>query len=352
MRSVAPWKTVLLIGAGRMGRAHAAALQGLGVSLAALCDPRPDARAQVGDEFGVGQENRFESAAAMFDRLRGVDLAVIATTADTHASLTKLAAAAGARNILCEKPFATSVADCGVMIAAAEAAGTRLAVNHQMRFMDQYRLVKEELAAGAIGRLASMTVVGGCFGLAMNGSHYIEAFTWLTGMRPVSVSAHFSGAPFANPRGPHFFDQAGDIRILGEAGQRLNLVIGADQGHGMTVTYAGSSGHIFVDELEGEMIITTRLPEHRDAPATRYGMPWQRRSRKFKQADNVGSDAGGDAGLGRGTRLSDWGGRPPRRCRARSLLCLGCKWPPAGRDRSARRRSQSRISVGVMEILR
>jgi predicted dehydrogenase len=55
----------------------------------------------------------------------------------------------------------------------------------------------------------------------------------------------------------------------------------------MTVTYAGSHGHIFVDELEGEMIVTARLPEHRDAPATRYGMPWRRQSRRFKPADNV-----------------------------------------------------------------
>src|SRR5262245_66149726 len=87
MRSAAPWKTAVLIGAGRMGRAHAGALRGLGVPLAALCDPRPDARTQVGDEFGVGKDNRFEAAGAMFDRLGGVDLAVIATTADTHAAL-------------------------------------------------------------------------------------------------------------------------------------------------------------------------------------------------------------------------------------------------------------------------
>lgn len=287
MNSTVPWKTAALIGAGRMGRAHAAALRELGVMLTAICDPRAEARKQVGDEFGVESANCFDTAEALFARLRGADIVVIATTADTHAPLTGLAASAGARNILCEKPLATSVADCDVMIAAAAASGARLAVNHQMRFMDQYRLVKEELAAGTIGRLSSMTAVGGCFGLAMNGSHYIEAFSWLTGTRPVQASAYFSGAHFSNPRGPSFFDQAGDIRIVGEAGQRLNLVIGADQGHGMTVTYAGSHGHIFVDELEGEMIVTARLPEHRDAPATRYGMPWRRQARRFKPADNV-----------------------------------------------------------------
>jgi predicted dehydrogenase len=283
-----PWRTAVLIGAGRMGRAHAAALRELGIKLTALCDPRAEARLQVGSEFGVDLANCFEAAGDLFKKFMEVDIVLIAATADTHASLVKLAALAGARNILCEKPFATSVVDCDAMISAASSASARLAVNHQMRFMDQYRLVKEQLAAGAIGRLASINVVGGCFGLAMNGSHYVEAFSWLTGTRPVEVSAFFSGVPLASPRGPAFFDQAGEVRILGESGQRLNLAIGADQGHGMTVTYAGSSGHIFVDELEGEMIVTSRLAEHRGAPTTRYGMPWERQSYRFKQADNVG----------------------------------------------------------------
>ena len=54
-------------------------------------------------------------------------------------------------------------------------AGIRLAVNHQMRFMDQYRIILDALKSGRYGELCSMTVVGGCFG-GHNGSHYIEAF--------------------------------------------------------------------------------------------------------------------------------------------------------------------------------
>ena len=50
-----------------------------------------------------------------------------------------------------------------------------------MRFMAQYTVVRDELATGKFGPLASMTVTAGCFGLAMNGSHYCEAFAWLTG---------------------------------------------------------------------------------------------------------------------------------------------------------------------------
>lgn len=282
------WRTAALVGAGRMGRAHGAALASLGVPVTALCDPRPEARQAAGEALGVAESRRYDDAAALYAALAAADVVVVATTADSHRAEVERAAEAGARAILCEKPLATSVADCDAMIATCGAAGALLAVNHQMRFMDQYREVKAVLDSGALGRLASMTVVGGCFGLAMNGSHYVEALMYLTGDTPQAASAVFSGAPFPNPRGPQFFDQAGEVRIVTAGGRRLNLIIGADQGHGMTVTYAGAYGHIFCDELAGEMIVTERLPEHRAQPATRYGMPCSRRRQSFPVADNVG----------------------------------------------------------------
>jgi len=279
-------KHVTLIGAGRMGRAHALAAQKLGLSLSTVCDVRPESLKDICDQFGVAENRRFVNSQALF--ASGVDeIVLIATTADTHCVLTCGAAKAGARAILSEKPMASSMAQCDEMIITCARAGVRLAINHQMRFMPQYQLVKEVLDSGKLGRLGSMNVIAGNFGLAMNGSHYLEAFHYLTGSWPVSASAWFAGDKLPNPRGPNFFDQAGEFHFLGDAGQRLTFSIGPDQGHGMTVTYAGEYGHIFVDELEGEAIITSRLPKHRAMPTTRYGMPWERETRQFPQADNV-----------------------------------------------------------------
>lgn len=285
--SAQQWRGAALIGAGRMGKAHAMALRQLGVPLSAVCDPREEARAAVGDEFDVPEDKRFAFATDLYSALGSLDLVMIATTADTHAELTQQAAAAGVKNILCEKPMATSIADCKAMVAACAARGSRLAINHQMRFMEQYRLVKREFDSGALGRLTSMNVIAGCFGFAMNGSHYVEAFHYLTRSFPVEAVAWFSGEPFANPRGPAFFDQAGQMRFVTSDGRRLNFEIGIDQGHGMTVMYTGNLGHVFVDELLGKMVVTTRLPEHRTQPHTRYGMPSERREASFEVADNV-----------------------------------------------------------------
>lgn len=272
-----------------MGMSHLKAAQNIGLTPAAICDVSAANRTKAATAAGeLPIERQFADASAMLSAHPGADLVIIATTADSHRTLVELAAASGAKHILCEKPMATSVEDCDAMIAACDRSGTKLAINHQMRYMAQYTLVRDELATDQFGPLASMTVTAGCFGLAMNGSHYCEAFSWLTGSPIVSATAWFSGEPFNNPRGPNFFDQAGEMRFVSADGRRLILNIGNDQGHGMTAMYAARFGHLFVDEFEGLCYATSRKPEHQAMPVTRYGMPWDRRELKFAQADNVG----------------------------------------------------------------
>src|SRR5689334_7424576 len=272
-----------------MGMAHLTAAKNIGLQPLAICDMQEANRDKAGAAAGnLGRDRLFADAEKMFAAHPKTDLVIIATTADSHRQLVEQAAASGATHILCEKPMATSVADCDAMIRACESSGTKIAINHQMRFMAQYTVVRDELATGRFGPLASMSVTAGCFGLAMNGSHYCEAFSWLTGSPIVSATAWFSGEPFNNPRGPKFFDQAGEMRFQSADGRRLILNIGNDQGHGMTAMYAARYGHMFVDEFEGIAYATARKPEHQSMPVTRYGMPWDRWERKFPQADNVG----------------------------------------------------------------
>jgi predicted dehydrogenase len=142
-----------------------------------------------------------------------------------------------------------------------------------MRFMEQYSKPKALLDSEMYGGFKSMTVVGGNFGLSMNGSHYLEAFRFLSGEDPVEVTAWFDPGAVANPRGANFEDRAGSVRVSTASGKRLYIEIGAEQGHGLEVIYAGRNGLITVSELTGRMTATVRKPEHVELPTTRYGMP-------------------------------------------------------------------------------
>jgi predicted dehydrogenase len=259
-------------GLGRMGLRHLQVLRDLGLEIIAAADVQDEARAKATAEFGLAPAAMFTDAREMLARV-GPELVVVATTAPSHADLVCQAANSGARAILCEKPMAVSLAQCDQMIDACAASGARLAINHQMRFMEQYTKPKTIVGDASFGGLSSVTVVAGNFGMAMNGSHYFELFRYLTDEMPASVAAWFSNDTVPNPRGAQFEDRAGSIRLTTASGRRFYMDASADQGHGMHVTYAGPYGRLDVDELVGRAYLVVRTAEHRALSTTRYGMP-------------------------------------------------------------------------------
>jgi predicted dehydrogenase len=275
-----------VIGVGRLGRRHIAAARGAGFELAGIFDLSPEAIATTLAECDVPKSNAFSDAKQMLVAVRP-DAAVISTTAPSHCEFVCTAAEAGVRYILCEKPMASSLQECDRMIAACRAAGARLAVNHQMRFMEQYTDIKALAATPEFGGLRSMVVTAGNFGLAMNGSHYFEAFRYLTDEPVKEISCWFDPNNVPNPRGAQYIDRSGQLRGASASGARLIMELGADLGHGIQVVYGCRNGQIIVDELAGLVRGIHRLPEYRDLPTTRYGMPATEFNRKIAQADVI-----------------------------------------------------------------
>ena len=278
-------KTVVL-GTGRMGRRHIQVVREMGMDLAGVCDVKVEALALAGKEQQIPEDLQFTDIKALFKKARP-ECVIVATTAPTHCEYTCLAAENGAKFILCEKPMAVSLEECDRMIACCRKNGALLAINHQMRFMEQYIEAKKLVQSDAFGGLSSVTVLGGNFGLAMNGTHYFEMFRYLTDEAPAEVTAWFSSGVVSNPRGPQFEDRAGSLRLTTKSGTRLYIEASADQGHGMQVAYIGKFGQLIVDELSGLMRWAVREEQYRTLPTTRYGMPWIEENRKIAPADSI-----------------------------------------------------------------
>jgi predicted dehydrogenase len=258
--------------------------------VAGICDTSSDALAQAARDQGVSKDALFTDWREMFDRL-APECVIIATTAPSHCDLTCAASEAGARWVLCEKPMAISLSQCDRMIDVCRRHGTALAINHQMRFMEQYTVPKEIIDSPEFGELRSVTVVAGNFGLSMNGIHYFEMFRFMSGEQPREVTAWFSADKVPNPRGSQFEDRAGAVRLTTISGRRFYLDCGADQGHGMQVIYGGRFGQLFVDELYGSMSMAVREEKYRDLATTRYGMPARRTTRSLAPADVIAPSA-------------------------------------------------------------
>ena len=277
---------VCVIGVGRMGRRHIAAARGARLQLAGVFDLSAEAIATTLAECDVPKSMAFSDAGQMLQTVRP-DAVVISTTAPSHCEFVCTAAEAGVRYILCEKPMASSLEECDRMIAACGSAGARLAVNHQMRFMEQYIDIKALAGTPEFGGLRSMVVTAANFGLAMNGSHYFEAFRYLTDESVQEISCWFDPNNVPNPRGPQYIDRSGQLRGISASGARLIMELSADLGHGIQAVYGCRNGQIIVDELAGLVRGIHRLPEYRDLATTRYGMPATELNRKIAQADVV-----------------------------------------------------------------
>ncbi len=277
---------VAVFGTGRMGIRHLQVVRELGWDVVGILDQHEPTLAEAGKQFGISAGRQYREAQHLMEQ-SNPECVIVATTAPGHGPLTCLAAKAGARYILCEKPMASSLAECDQMIATCESRGVRLAVNHQTRFMSQYLAARRILRSDDFGPWTSITVVAGNVGLAMNGVHYFELLRWLSGERPSEVTAWLSDDPIANPRGAQFKDASGAIRVTTASGKRLYMDLGADQGHGIRIVYAGRTGMLVADELSGKSQLAVRGPEHRQLPTARYGMESHDSSLQFEPADSV-----------------------------------------------------------------
>jgi len=83
---------------------------------------------------------------------RDIDIVSICTPDHTHARYAVAALEAGA-HVLCEKPMATTLEDCALIIRAADRARTTFCVFQQMRFVPRNAAIKRLLDSGQLGEV-------------------------------------------------------------------------------------------------------------------------------------------------------------------------------------------------------
>lgn len=139
---------IALIGAGRIGQAHAATLRASGRVEELLVADLDAARARaVQEEVDIARAVSIDDA---FDtRPDGV---VIAAPTTLHAEFILRAARAGIPTF-CEKPLAPSLAETAAVVAAVEETATPVQIGFQRRFDAGYRAAREALATGKVGEL-------------------------------------------------------------------------------------------------------------------------------------------------------------------------------------------------------
>jgi predicted dehydrogenase len=147
MNSTSKVLRVGLIGAGWVTQHHLAAWnKRADARVVAVCDPDERSARERATEFGI--EHVFGDAREMLASV-SLDAVDIASPRETHPDMVRLAAARGVA-ILCQKPFAPTLAIAEAVVAGLSAQ-QRIMVHENWRFRPYYRQIRHWLSEKAMG---------------------------------------------------------------------------------------------------------------------------------------------------------------------------------------------------------
>lgn len=182
-----------------LGRFHGQGVEEtLGLTLSAVCDLDPRRLEEASRDFP-----RVKTLASADELARddAVDVVVVATPPDSHASLCGRMMEAG-KHVVCEKPLALASREARFMAEAARRAGVHLSCHQNRRWDSDFLAIRQALDEGLLGELFYLeTFVGGfshpcgywhsheeiAGGLAYDwGGHYLD---WIVALLPEPVES-------------------------------------------------------------------------------------------------------------------------------------------------------------------
>ncbi len=185
-----------IVGCGRIAQRHAEHINNYG-SLVAVCDNIESKAVELASKYkDVAHFNNIDD---LLKADLAIDVISICSPNGLHAEHSIKSLNAGF-HVLCEKPMAINVHDCGEMIKAAEKANKRLFAIKQNRFNPPVNAVKEAINEGKLGKIYSVQL--SCFWNRNNDyyanswkgtkdvdggtlytqfSHFVDLLYWLVG---------------------------------------------------------------------------------------------------------------------------------------------------------------------------
>jgi predicted dehydrogenase len=193
---------IAVVGTGLLGARHARVwAEQPETRLVAVMDVREDRARPVAEKYGA----RWTTELASILEDPAVQAVSIATPDHLHCESVITCLEAG-KDVLVEKPLATSQADAERMVAVSRRMGRLLQVNFSQRFVPEFALIKETIARGEIGKPVMIqslkhdtiyvptgmipgwvTVTSPVYFMT---SHDLDLIRWYLGAEPAAVVAH------------------------------------------------------------------------------------------------------------------------------------------------------------------
>ena len=257
-----------VVGVGMLGRRHAENLAHriAPARLVAVADARPEAARAVAADLGT--PHWFASA----DELAAhpdVEAIIVASSDQAHAEGI-MAAARHRKDVFCEKPITTTLADADAALAAVAAAGVRLQIGFMRRYDPAYAAAKRQIEEGRIGmpvlfqaihrnRLPPPTpprepepaLAPDPTVFVGSSIHDYDNARWLVGDEVIDVRALLSRLPDPNAGDPDHVDAAlTTLRFAGGALGTIDNISAARYAYDVRTEVVGTRGTLFIGRLQ------------------------------------------------------------------------------------------------------
>jgi UDP-N-acetyl-2-amino-2-deoxyglucuronate dehydrogenase len=295
-----------IIGCGRIAQRHAEHIANTG-QLIAVCDNIPEKANALAEKYGA---KAYTDVNEMLNAEKEIQVVSICSPNGLHAAHSIASLKAGF-HVLCEKPMALSVQDCGEMIKEAEKANRRLFIVKQNRFNPPVAAVKQMIEEGKLGKIYSVQL--SCFWNRNNEyyenswkgtkdldggtlytqfSHFIDLLYWIIG-DVKDVNAYIGNYQH---QGIIEFEDSGSVSLRfhnGAIGTINYSVNSYDQNMEGSLTIFGEKGTVkiggqYINELEYQKIENYEIKDLPPGnPPNNYGKYFGSMSNHDKVYKNV-----------------------------------------------------------------
>lgn len=233
-----------LIGCGRIAQRHAEHIQHFG-NLTAVCDIIHEKADKLANQYNARAYYTIED---LLTHEKELDVIAITSPNGLHYEHTIKCLQAG-KHVLCEKPMAIKVHDCGEMIKEAEKSNRRLFIVKQNRFNPPVQAIKSIIDEGKLGKILSVQL--NCF-WNRNEAYYKDSWKGTADMDGGTLFTQFS----------HFIDllywmfgDVKDVKAFTANANHKEIIEFEDQGVVILNFYTGALGtiHYTVNSYEKNM---------------------------------------------------------------------------------------------------
>lgn len=280
--------------------AHTLAFNVAEVDLVALAEPDETTAKEVSERFQV--KDYYTDYHKLLER-KDIEAVVITTPTATHVEVISAAAAAG-KQIFTEKPLGDSLEACDRAIRAVKEAGVKMQVGFMRRFDAAYKMAKQKIDEGAIGKPVMFKSISrdpkrtslefakreNSGGLILDmGVHDFDLARWLMGSEVVRV--YSEGGTLVYPE----LKTVGDIdnaiismKFASEGLGEIDVSRNAVYGYDIRTEVLGSDGGLVIGKLQqtSTLVMTRDGVTHDTVPyfMERFGDAYAAEIRDFVDA--------------------------------------------------------------------